>query len=101
MITPPAIENSEDVVVPASEAQSEVAIMPPAAGNSEVAQPAGGNEIAYDNDLEYLKLGRVVAEAQYEVCIRVKEIENLKPIGAASGNTKEVYYMNLCILIFV
>ena len=76
-------------------------MMLPVVGNSEVEQPVGGNAIAYDKDLEYLKIRRVVAEAQSKVCVRVKEMEDLKAMGAPSGNIKEVCYMTLCILSFV
>ena len=84
------VTNIQDTDVTSSEAHREGVIIPPV-----VEQAAGGNRISYDNDLEYLLVGRVVAEAQHEVYIRVKEIETVKVIGVAEGNTKEVCYINL------
>ena len=56
----------------------------------------------YDNDLGHfnldINLDIIVADAQREVGLSVKNTKNMKAMQATSGNTKEVCYMNFYIL---
>ena len=98
--------------MPASEAECEVAIMPPAVGNSEdivvhasllytMAQPAEGNATVYDNGLNHFKLGLIVAEAQREVDLRGKDMKNVKAMQETVGKYWGDMLCELYILIFV
>lgn len=63
-----------------------------------VEQVAVGNGIPLDSDMEHLLVGRVVVEAQREVCDRVKDMGNVKARDATAGKSKEVCYINFPFL---
>ena len=59
---------------------------------------AVGNVIALDSDLAHFLVYRAAGKSQRKVCDRVKDMENIKARDATSGNSKEVYHIDISIL---